>query len=163
MFVEEDLEATPVLVGSNSEPIILDRWRTLKLGNGIIKSNIMGEPMIFIIRLQAQLHALASDPTTYTKDPDPQVLSLLSYAICSTQPKMQIKLISTCAGCPSRRLDLLPGHSGAGLEAGRDLRADDQQRPREETLQQPRPLHCASQALLGEVLLQGGSYQTWKY
>jgi len=25
MFVEEDLEATPVLVGSNSEPIILDR------------------------------------------------------------------------------------------------------------------------------------------
>merc|ERR1719400_1648582 len=47
MFVEEDLEATPVLVGSNSEPIILDR-------------------------LQAQLHALASDPTTYTKDPDPQ-------------------------------------------------------------------------------------------
>merc|ERR1719273_2924261 len=47
IFVEEDLEATPVLVGSNSEPIILDR-------------------------LQAQLHALASDPTTYTKDPDPQ-------------------------------------------------------------------------------------------
>jgi len=47
MFVEEDLEAQPVLVGSNSEPIILDR-------------------------LQAQLHALASDPTTYTKDPDPQ-------------------------------------------------------------------------------------------
>ena len=114
--------------------------------------------MIFIIRLQAQLHALASDPTTYTKDPDPQVLSLLSYAICSTQPNMQIKLISTCAGCFSRRLDLLPGHSGAGLEAGRDLRADDQQRPREETLQQPRPLHCASQALLGEVLLQGGSH-----
>ena len=25
MFTEEDLEATPVLVGSNSEPIILDR------------------------------------------------------------------------------------------------------------------------------------------
>lgn len=47
MFTEEDLEATPVLVGSNSEPIILDR-------------------------LQAQLHALASDPTTYTKDPDPK-------------------------------------------------------------------------------------------
>merc|ERR1712223_2099962 len=47
MFVEEDLEATPVLVGSNSEPIILDR-------------------------LQAQLHALSSDPITYTKDPDPQ-------------------------------------------------------------------------------------------
>merc|ERR1712013_18826 len=62
---------------------------------------------------------------------------------------------SSLTGCPSRRLDLLPGHSRAGLEAGRDLRADDQQRPREETLQQPRPLHCASQALLGEVLLQG--------
>ena len=26
MFTEEDLEATPVLVGSNSEPIILDRF-----------------------------------------------------------------------------------------------------------------------------------------
>ena len=26
MFTEEDLEATPVLVGSNSEPIILDRY-----------------------------------------------------------------------------------------------------------------------------------------
>ena len=25
MFTEEDLEATPVLVGTNSEPIILDR------------------------------------------------------------------------------------------------------------------------------------------
>ena len=25
MFTEDDLEATPVLVGSNSEPIILDR------------------------------------------------------------------------------------------------------------------------------------------
>ena len=37
MFVEEDLEATPVLVGSNSEPIILDRWRTLKLGKVIIE------------------------------------------------------------------------------------------------------------------------------
>lgn len=47
MFSEDDLEATPVLVGSNSEPIILDR-------------------------LQAQLHALTSDPTTYTQDPDPQ-------------------------------------------------------------------------------------------
>jgi len=47
MFTEEDLEATPVLVGSNSEPIILDR-------------------------LQAQLHALASDPSTYSKDPHPQ-------------------------------------------------------------------------------------------
>jgi len=47
MFTEDDLEATAVLVGSNSEPIILDR-------------------------LQAQLHALASDQTTYTKDPDPE-------------------------------------------------------------------------------------------
>lgn len=47
MFTEDDLEATPVLVGSNSEPIILDR-------------------------LQAQLHALASDPSTYSKDPHPQ-------------------------------------------------------------------------------------------
>jgi len=44
MFVEEDLAATPVLVGNNSEPIILDR-------------------------LQAQLHALASDSVTYTQDP----------------------------------------------------------------------------------------------
>jgi len=46
MFTEDDLEATPVLVGSSHEPIILDR-------------------------LQAQLHALASDQTTYTSDPDP--------------------------------------------------------------------------------------------
>jgi len=46
MFVEEDLEATPVMVGGNHEPIILDR-------------------------LQAQLHALASDTETYTGDPDP--------------------------------------------------------------------------------------------
>jgi len=45
MFVEEDLEATPVMVGGNHEPIILDR-------------------------LQAQLHALASDTDTYTGDPD---------------------------------------------------------------------------------------------
>jgi len=44
MFVEDDLQATPVLVGSNSEPIILDR-------------------------LQAQLHALSSDSDTYTQDP----------------------------------------------------------------------------------------------
>jgi len=43
MLFEE--EETPVLVGSNSEPIILDR-------------------------LQAQLHALASDSFTYTQDPD---------------------------------------------------------------------------------------------
>jgi|ERR1712013_359 len=46
MFTEEDLDATPVLVGNSHEPIILDR-------------------------LQAQLHALASDQTTYTTDPDP--------------------------------------------------------------------------------------------
>jgi len=45
MFTEEDLAATPVLVGSSHEPIILDR-------------------------LQAQLHALASDQETYTSDPD---------------------------------------------------------------------------------------------
>ena len=126
--------------------------------------------MIFIIRLQAQLHALASDPTTYTKDPDPQVLSLLLYDISLICIFGWVEHISICAGCPSRRLDLLPGHSRAGLEAGRDLRADDQQRPREETLQQPRSLHCASQALLGEVLLQGGSHHrhwniefNWKF
>merc|ERR1719350_50441 len=46
MFTEDDLEATPVLVGTSHEPIILDR-------------------------LQAQLHALASDGSTYTSDPDP--------------------------------------------------------------------------------------------
>jgi len=46
MFTEEDLEGTPVLVGNSYEPIILDR-------------------------LQAQLHALASDQSTYTCDPDP--------------------------------------------------------------------------------------------
>lgn len=46
MFTEEDLEATPVLVGTSHEPIILDR-------------------------LQAQLHALASDGSTYSSDPDP--------------------------------------------------------------------------------------------
>jgi len=45
MFVEEDVQSTPLLVGANSEPIILDR-------------------------LQAQLHALSSDGETYTKDPD---------------------------------------------------------------------------------------------
>ena len=45
MFTEEDLEATPVLVGTSHEPIILDR-------------------------LQAQLHALASDSHTYSSDPD---------------------------------------------------------------------------------------------
>lgn len=46
MFSEDDLPAQPVLVGADNEPIILDR-------------------------LQAQLHALASDPSTYTKEPDP--------------------------------------------------------------------------------------------
>merc|ERR1719339_257649 len=46
MFTEDDLEATPVLVGTSHEPIILDR-------------------------LQAQLHALASDVSTYSTDPDP--------------------------------------------------------------------------------------------
>jgi hypothetical protein len=46
MFSEDDLEANPVLVGTSHEPIILDR-------------------------LQVQLHALASDQSTYTSDPDP--------------------------------------------------------------------------------------------
>jgi len=46
MFDEDDLPATAMIVGNNSEPIILDR-------------------------LQAQLHALASDSGTYTQDPDP--------------------------------------------------------------------------------------------
>jgi len=46
MFVEEDLEATAMMVGGSGEPIILDR-------------------------LQAQLHALASDPDTFLKDPHP--------------------------------------------------------------------------------------------
>lgn len=46
MFVEEDLEATALLVGGTGEPIILDR-------------------------LQAQLHALASDPETFLQDPHP--------------------------------------------------------------------------------------------
>jgi len=46
MFTEEDLAATPVLVGNSHEPIILDR-------------------------LQAQLHALAGCEETYTADPDP--------------------------------------------------------------------------------------------
>jgi len=47
MFTEDDLPAESVLVGPDSEPIILDR-------------------------LQAQLHALATDLTTYTKEPDPK-------------------------------------------------------------------------------------------
>lgn len=46
MFSEEDLPADPILVGADNEPIILDR-------------------------LQAQLHALASDASTYTQEPDP--------------------------------------------------------------------------------------------
>jgi len=46
MFTEDDLEATPVMVGNNHEPIILDR-------------------------LQAQLHALSSDQDTYIQDPHP--------------------------------------------------------------------------------------------
>ena len=59
------------------------------------------------------------------------------------------------SGCPSRGLDLLPGHGWAWLEAGRDLRADDQQWACEEALQQPCALNCTPQAVLGEVLLQG--------
>jgi len=47
MFTEDDLPSDSVLVGADSEPIILDR-------------------------LQAQLHALATDPTTYTQEPDPK-------------------------------------------------------------------------------------------
>jgi len=47
MFVEEDLEATAVMVGGGHEPIILDR-------------------------LQAQLHALASHQETYSEDPHPE-------------------------------------------------------------------------------------------
>ena len=46
MFTEEDLAATAVMVGTNHEPIILDR-------------------------LQAQLHALSSDQDTYESDPHP--------------------------------------------------------------------------------------------
>ena len=42
MFSEEDIPADSILVGANSEPIILDR-------------------------LQAQLHALAVDQSTYTQ------------------------------------------------------------------------------------------------
>jgi len=47
MFVEDDLEATPVIVGNDHEPIILDR-------------------------LQAQLHSLSSDLDTFATDPLPQ-------------------------------------------------------------------------------------------
>lgn len=47
MFTEDDLPADSLLVGPDSEPIILDR-------------------------LQAQLHALATDHTTYTQEPDPK-------------------------------------------------------------------------------------------
>jgi len=46
MFSEDDLPADTILVGADNEPIILDR-------------------------LQAQLHALASDTSTYTQEPDP--------------------------------------------------------------------------------------------
>ena len=42
MFTEDDLPAEGLLVGTDSEPILLDR-------------------------LQTQLHALANDPTTYTQ------------------------------------------------------------------------------------------------
>ncbi len=47
MFTEEDLEAEALLVqGSNQEPVMMNR-------------------------LQAQLYALATDPETFTSDPDP--------------------------------------------------------------------------------------------
>ena len=104
--------------------------------------------LLSIARLQAQLHALASDPTTYTKDPDPQVPSYLPPSILNTSSTQPL-------GCLSRGLDILPGHGGARLATGRDLGADDQQRPCEEALQQPCSLNCTSQAILGEVLLQG--------
>ncbi len=45
MFTEEDLESEAMLVGDDKNPVLLDR-------------------------LQAQLHALASDPDTFLKDPD---------------------------------------------------------------------------------------------
>jgi len=47
MFTEDDLPADSVLIGAESQPILLDR-------------------------LQAQLHALATDPDTYMKEPDPK-------------------------------------------------------------------------------------------
>ncbi len=46
MFSEEDLPSEAMLVGRDKTPLLLDR-------------------------LQAQLHALASDPDTFLRDPDP--------------------------------------------------------------------------------------------
>ena len=46
MFTEEDLASEAILVGKDKQPVLLDR-------------------------LQAQLYALASDPDTFLKDPDP--------------------------------------------------------------------------------------------
>ena len=43
MFTEEDLEATPVLVGSNSEPIILDRCLTLSSCLGDVENLIVAD------------------------------------------------------------------------------------------------------------------------
>ena len=45
MFTEEDLESEAMVVGEDKRPVMMDR-------------------------LQAQLHALASDPETFLKDPD---------------------------------------------------------------------------------------------
>lgn len=45
MFTEEDLESEAIMIGDDKNPVLLDR-------------------------LQAQLHALASDPETFLKDPD---------------------------------------------------------------------------------------------
>ncbi len=46
MFTEEDLPSEAMVVGKDSSPVLLDR-------------------------LQAQLFALASDPDTFLRDPDP--------------------------------------------------------------------------------------------
>ena len=49
MFTEEDLESEAIMVGHDKNPVLLDR-------------------------LQAQLHALASDPETFLKDPDARLV-----------------------------------------------------------------------------------------
>ena len=50
MFTEDDLESEAIMVGDDNNPVLLDR-------------------------LQAQLHALASDPETFLKDPDARFAS----------------------------------------------------------------------------------------
>lgn len=49
-------------MGSNSEPIILDRWLARIFFHRLQFSKIF-------FRLQAQLHALATDSATYLEDP----------------------------------------------------------------------------------------------